>query len=252
MLDPHTSARISAPSIDPRRVLADLHRIRHQPERLQLVAPPRRLHDDALPHLPGGEPVAHVEDEVAERVDDRYAVDVVHPLHPVRMAADDQVGSGFDQPLRHRALLAATACGCTARPSAAARPPRPPVAAPTDHPATWSRSAWLITVPVRGGIRTDNAPGSPGNACGVSPIALKPTNAKLVPSTSSTAGRLASARSEPAPNALDRRSPPSRSHGLDAARPARSHPCGCWPVTGRRSPLGATAAATPASPRTSR
>ncbi len=58
----------------------------------------------------------------------------------------------------------------------------------------------MFNGPVRGGIRIDSAPGSPGAACGVSPIALKATNANRTPSTSMIAGRLASFSPSPAPN----------------------------------------------------
>ena len=47
-------------------------------------------------------------------------------------------------------------------------------------PVTWSRSARL-SGPVRGGIRTERAPGERRVARGVSPIALKPTNPKRTP-----------------------------------------------------------------------
>ena len=65
--------------------------------------------------------------------------------------------------------------------------------------STRSRSA-CTSGPVLGGIRRLNAPGVPGPARGVSPIALKPTNPNRTPPRSMTAGRDAAAALSPAPN----------------------------------------------------
>lgn len=54
----------------------------------------------------------------------------------------------------------------------------------------------------------DRAPGCPGPASAVSPIALNPVNPKLIPSRRTTAGSRAIARFGPAPTV---RKPASRS-----------------------------------------
>ncbi len=69
--------------------------------------------------------------------------------------------------------------------------------------STRSRSA-RTSGPVRGGIRTDSAPGVPSAARGVSPMALKPRKPNRRPPRSTIAGRAAAARSRPAPNGLTR------------------------------------------------
>ncbi len=106
----------------------------------------------------------------------------------MRVPADDEVGAGVDEPPPDQGLDRLGDVGVL----------RAPVGEHDDHvdplrsslgptPTTWARSARL-SGPVRGGIRTDSAPGVCPVACGVSPIALKPRNPKRTPFRVSTAG----------------------------------------------------------------
>ena len=229
-----------------REVRADADR--HELRRLQLGPPEDQLEERALLGLPGE---VHVEDVVAERVGDRRAAPQLHALHPVRVPADDDVGAGVDQGAAHPALVGAPCGSCTACPSAAAPSPRRPVGrSARTVSSTRSRSAGT-SGPVRGCIRSRKAPGRAARAAGVSPIASKATTPKRTPLRSTTAGSpgLAPGRRPPRPGRCRQPAPavPSR-----RATRARSHRCGCWPVTARRTRPAEGPAAPAGRRRTSR
>ena len=69
----------------------------HQP----VAAEPRLEHQP----LHGLRREVHVEDEVAERVGDRGAAAQLHSLHPVRVPANNDVGTGIDQGAADPALV---------------------------------------------------------------------------------------------------------------------------------------------------
>ena len=153
-------------------------------------------------------------------------------LHPVRVAAGHQGGACGDQPAADPALDRLGHVGVLRAPMGEHDDDVDPRGQPRTSPRTWRRSA-RFSGPVRGGIRTDSAPGRSGAARGVSPIALKPMKPKRTPPRTRTTGRLAAARSRPAPNA--RMPLPWNARVVSSSARLRSRRCGCWRARSRRN-----------------
>ena len=136
------------------------------------LAPERRLQHQPLHASPADE--VHVEDEVAERVHDQRVAD--HATRPAPSAGDRRrpgrprlapAGARPDAWTGHGWFVYwSPQCGSTVTTSTRRASRR-------TSPRNRSSSAWS-SGPVRGGMLIDTAPGCPGAASGVSPIALKP------------------------------------------------------------------------------